>query len=87
MRTTVDIDENILKELRKIQKKEGRSLRRLVSDLLAQALRERKSTGDPTPAPHWIPKDMGVRIDRANQDAVYAALEQDPKPSNTPESK
>ena len=87
MRTTVDIDENILKELRKIQKKEGRSLGRLVSDLLTQALGERKSTADQTPAPHWISKDMGPRIDLANQDAVNAALEQDPKPSNTPESK
>jgi len=41
-RTTVDIDTPILKELKKLQKKEHRSLGQLVSPLLAEALDSRK---------------------------------------------
>ena len=38
MRTTIDIDDPILKKIKAIQARDGRSLGRLVSDLLAQAL-------------------------------------------------
>jgi len=47
MRTTVDIDDPVLKDLKRIQQKEGKSLGRLISDLLAQALGERKSAKAP----------------------------------------
>ena len=42
MRTTVDIDDPILNDLKKLRKAERKSLGRLISDLLAQALQERK---------------------------------------------
>lgn len=81
MRTTVDIDDPVLKDLKKIQQKEGRSLGRLISDLLAQALRERKSSAKgSTRAPQWISKAMGARIDLADHEALYAAMEQEPQP-------
>ena len=79
MRTTVDIDDPILKDLKKIQKREDRSLGRLISDLLAQALGERKSAKTPTRAPQWISKAMGARIDIADHEAVYTAMEQEPR--------
>jgi hypothetical protein len=81
MRTTVDIDDPVLKDLKKIQQKEGRSLGRLISDLLAQALGERKSAKTPTRAPQWISKAMGARIDLADREALYAAMEQEPQPN------
>lgn len=81
MRTTVDIDDPVLKDLKKIQQKEGRSLGRLISDLLAQALGERKSAKGPTRAPQWISKAMGARIDLADHEALYAAMEQEPQPN------
>ncbi len=84
MRTTVDIDDRILKDLKKIQQKEGRSLGRLISDLLAQALGERKSLRGPTKAPKWISKAMGARIELADHEALYAAMEQEPHPTKTP---
>lgn len=40
MRTTLDIDEPVLRELKQLQTKEGKSLGRLVSNLLARALKE-----------------------------------------------
>ena len=79
MRTTVNIDDPILRDLKKIQQKEGKSLGRLISDLLAQALGERKSARAPTKPPQWISKTMGARIDLADHEAVYAAMEQEPQ--------
>ncbi len=79
MRITVDIDDRILKDLKKIQQKEGRSLGRLISDLLAQALGERKSAKDPPRATQWVTKAMGARIDLADHEALYAAMEQEPR--------
>jgi len=80
MRTTVDIDDPVLKDLKKIQQKEGKSLGRLISDLLAQALGERKAAKAPTRPAQWISKPMGARIDLADRDALYAAMEEEPLP-------
>jgi len=75
MRTTIDIDDPILKEVKKLQKTEGKSLGRLVSDLLARALRERKPARQkPTPS-RWISKSMGARIDLSDKEALYSAME------------
>jgi len=81
MRTTVNIDDPVLKDLKKVQQNEGKSLGRLISDLLAQALGERKSAKAPARQPRWISKAMGARIDLADHDAVYAAMEQEPQPN------
>jgi hypothetical protein len=81
MRTTVDIDAPVLKDLKKIQQKEGKSLGRLISDLLAQALGERKSAKAPTRPPRWISKPMSARIDLADHEALYAAMEKEPSPN------
>ena len=42
-RTTVDIDAPLLRDLKRLQKREGLSLGRLVSDLLGEALGERQA--------------------------------------------
>jgi predicted DNA-binding ribbon-helix-helix protein len=78
MRTTVDLDDPILKDLKKIQQKEGKSLGRLISDLLARAIRERKSPKASTKPARWISKAMGARIDLADREALYAAMEEEP---------
>jgi hypothetical protein len=79
MRTTVDIDDPILKDLKKIQEKKGKSLGRLISDLLAQAIRERQSPKASDKPARWISREMGARIDLADREAVYAAMEQEPQ--------
>ena len=79
MRTTVDIDDPILKDLKKIQQMEGKSLGRLISDLLARALGERKSEKASSKPARWISKAMGARIDLADREALYAAMEQKPQ--------
>ncbi len=76
MRTTVNIDDPILKELKKLQTEKGKSLGRLISDLLAQALHVRKGAGKRPRNRRWISRGMGARIDLADKEALYAALEQ-----------
>ncbi len=78
MRTTVDIDDPILKDLKKIQEKEGKSLGRLISDLLARAIRERESPKGSAKSPRWISKAMDARVDLADREALYEAMEQGP---------
>ena len=76
MRTTIDIDDPILKELKKLQKTEGKSLGRMISDLLAQALQRRKTSGPPSEQPSWISRNMNARINLDDKEALYAALDQ-----------
>ncbi len=80
MRTTVDIDDPILKDLKKIQEKEGKSLGRLISDLLAQAIGERRSPKTSAKPARWISRAMGARVDLADREALYATMEQEPQP-------
>jgi len=80
MRTTVDIDDPVLKDLKKLQQKEGKSLGRLMSELLAQAIGERKSAKTPSRSIRWISKDMGARVDVADAEAVYAVMEEKQRP-------
>jgi hypothetical protein len=75
MRTTVDIDDPILNDLKKLRKAERKSLGRLVSDLLAQALQERKTPRKKPKTLRWVSKRMGARVDLNDKEALYAALE------------
>lgn len=82
MRTTVDIDDPVLRELKKLKEKERKSLGRLVSDLLAQALRQRQAiTVNRKPSLRWISKAMGARVDLADKEALYGAMEREPQPT------
>jgi hypothetical protein len=79
MRTTIDIDDPILRDLRRLQRHEGKSLGRLVSDLLAQSL-ARQRRAEPIGAPFaWISRPMKARIDLADKDARLDAMD-DPRP-------
>ncbi len=84
MRTTVNIDDPILKELKKIQQKEGKPLGRLISDLLAQAIGQRKSSKHSKTPAVWNSKSMGARINLSDREALYAAMDRKtPSSENT----
>lgn len=76
MRTTIDIDDPVLKELKRLQRLEGKSLGRLVSDLLAVALAEAKRRRPATREFRWISRPMGARVDLADRDAVLDAMDE-----------
>jgi hypothetical protein len=76
MRTPLDIDDLILRDLKRIQKEEGKSLGRLVSDLLAQALGQHRARRPAGQAFRWISRPMGARVDLSDREAVFAAMEE-----------
>ena len=68
-------DAPILRDLKRRQKQEGKSLGRVVSDLLAQALHQSK-VDQPSPTSfRWIARSMQAQIDLADKDAVYEVLD------------
>lgn len=75
-RTTLDVDAPILKELKKLQKREKKSLGRLATELLAQALKERGRGPKPPPF-RWISQPMGLKIDLTDKEALYSILDAD----------
>jgi hypothetical protein len=75
MRTTIDVDAAILRELKRMQKREGKALGALVSELVAQALASRKAAMT-SPRPFtWLSRPMGARVNLADKDAMYAVLD------------
>jgi hypothetical protein len=74
-RTTLDIDAPILRDLKRMGKREGKSLGRLVSDLLAQAIARRDAHHAIPPAFEWTSRRMQARVDLADRDAVRAILD------------
>lgn len=74
MRTTIDIEAPVLKELRELQKKEGGTLGEVVSRLLADALAHRPKKPI-APRLNWTTKPMGALVDLADKDVVYAILD------------
>ena len=78
MRTTIDIDDPVLKDLKNLQKRERKSLGRLVSDLLALALRQRASRTPAAARFRWSARPMGARVDLADREAIFAVMEEPP---------
>jgi hypothetical protein len=74
MRTTLDIDDPILREVKAIHEKEGRSIGSIVSELLADALARRRSPRERR-AFRWTARPMRALVDVSDKEAVYAALD------------
>lgn len=73
-RTTIDIDAAVLQALKRRQKREGKTLGELVSELLASALDRQE---EPAPAPFtWISRSMRARVDLEDKEAVRRVLEE-----------
>jgi len=69
MRTTLDIEGQVLRELRELQKRERCSLGTLVSRLLSVALAAHGKR-PAAPAFRWMSRPMGSLVDLADKDAV-----------------
>lgn len=76
MRTTVDIDDPILREIKAIRQREGHSMGAVISELLADALAHRRAR-PARPAFRWVSRPMNALVDLADKDAVYAVLDAD----------
>lgn len=76
MRTTLDLDNSVLQQLKQRQRRENKSLGQLASELLATALAESEDRVEPS-ALTWITQPMTARVDLDDRDAVYRILDAD----------
>ena len=74
-RTTVDIDASVLRELKKRQERERKTLGQLISELLAKAMDAEDGGGAAGPL-SWVAKDLQPRVDLEDKDAVWSALDE-----------
>ena len=73
MRTTLDIEDAVLKELRELQRREGGALGDLVSRILAEALSQKPKVV--APRLRWASRPMGALVDLGDKEVVYAILD------------
>jgi hypothetical protein len=74
-RTTLNIDDPILADLKRLQQKEAKPLGDLVSELLASAIAARKTANAPAPRLHWTASPMGALVDISDKDALFAVMD------------
>lgn len=75
-RTTLNIDTPLLDELKKLKNEENKSLGRLVSDLLAEALARRDREGEPERPFEWTSQEMNPLVDISDKEALWAVLDE-----------
>ena len=73
-RTTLQIDATVLRELKRRQKREKKSLGQLASELLASALSDDAEVVDRQPL-KWKSAPMNASIDVTDKDELYKALD------------
>jgi hypothetical protein len=72
VRTTIDLDADIMRALRQRQRQEGKTLGQLVSELLAQAL---AVPARPQVDIRWATSDLRPRVDLDDKEAVWGLLD------------
>ena len=80
MKTTVDIEDPILNEVKRSAAAEGLSLGKAVSRLLAEALASHRGTKNGASSFRWRTAAMGARVDLADKEALYSALDEGRRP-------
>jgi hypothetical protein len=76
MRTTIDLDPTVAKELKRRSKGAGKSMGQLASELLATSLREEDGRPRDPGGLAWIAKDLGrPLVDLEDKEAVRALLD------------
>ena len=76
MRTTIDIDATVLRELRRHSKRTGKSMGQLASELLARSLSDDEAGSKTARKLNWMSKPLGrPLVDLEDKEAVRAALD------------
>jgi plasmid stability protein len=77
MRTTLDLDPAVLRELRSRSAREGKSMGQVASELLAVATT--RDPGFPAPDFAWASADLGTpRVDLGDKEALRRAFDEQP---------
>ncbi|MBN1944528.1 MAG: hypothetical protein JW797_02580 [Bradymonadales bacterium] len=75
-RTTLDIETPIMEEIKELQQRERKSMGRVVSELLAEALSQRSKEQSAPTSFAWESQPMSARVELADKEAVWALLDQ-----------
>lgn len=76
MRTTIDIDATVLRELRRRSQQAGKSMGQLASELLARSLSGDEGGYKAMRRLTWMSKPLGrPLVDLEDKEAVHAALD------------
>ncbi len=72
-RTTLDIDASVMSELRRRGEREGKSIGRVASEVLARGLQETQPVDPPFT---WISANLGIPlVDLEDKEALNAVLD------------
>lgn len=74
-RTTLDLDDGVLRALQQRRAAEGRPMGAIASELLARALAEDDQQQTPGQAFTWVTEAMGAKVDLDDKDAVHRILD------------
>jgi len=74
-RTTVDLDAAVLRDLKHRQKREGKALGQLISELVAPALAREKTADHEAPPFRWTARSMATRVDLEDKEAAADWIE------------
>ena len=82
MRTTLSIDDMVMRDLRRLQKSERKPLGKLVSELLTEAIGQRQRPGRVSEPPFvWISRPMGkALVDLEDKEALWGVLDREQYP-------
>jgi hypothetical protein len=76
MRTTIDLDPTVVKELKRRSKGAGKSMGQVASELLASSLREHAGRPRNPAGLTWIAKELGrPLVDLEDKEAVRGLLD------------
>ena len=74
-RTTFEIEASVLRELERLQEREGKPLGQLISELVAAALPAEAEAPEPRPPFQWISRPMRARIGLEGKEPVRTVLD------------
>ena len=73
-RTTIDIDTPVLQEIKNLQRAESKSLGRLISELLSEALGHRITQREEFTL-DWFHQDMGALVEIGDKEELYPTMD------------
>ena len=81
-RTTVNIDDIVLKDAKRLAGREVKSLGQMMSELLLLGLEQKAKPAQVSEKPRfpWISRDLGLKVDLDDKEAIQAMFDREDFP-------